>query len=443
MSNKRNHAIVLGCSLSGLLTAKVLSKHYQKVTIIEKDKVNNIPESRKGQPQTQHVHALVKSGLSILEEYFPDIKKDLVASGAVEMDLGDSSIFYSYGGLRERSNSDIDIVTMSRQLLEFLIRRYTLNISNIVLLDQMVFEKLNLTEDKQKIKGVSIRDTKNNMSFHTDGDLIIDTTGRGSRTPKLLDLIGFKAPENSTVKINVSYHSRIYKRDINDPRSDKIIVLKAEPPLEKVDAMLLPIEDDRWMLTIAGWHKTNPIPNSEKELLMMFKSWPHLDFYDILSNSTPVSEFITYKFPQSLRRHYEKLDEFPLGYLVLGDAVCSLNPVYGHGMTSAAFQAKELDKLLEKHIPENKLAKIYFKKISKIIDQCWLISTIEDFRYPETIGKRPKGIKLINRYMTRVHRVSIHNTLVRNTFLEVASLLKTPKTLFYPRVLWKLIRSNS
>ena len=62
-TNYRKHAIVIGASLGGLLTARVLSNHFEQVTILEKDTVHREPESRKGQPHTKHLHGLLPMGL--------------------------------------------------------------------------------------------------------------------------------------------------------------------------------------------------------------------------------------------------------------------------------------------------------------------------------------------------------------------------------------------
>ncbi|MDQ4100713.1 MAG: FAD-binding monooxygenase, partial [Thermoproteota archaeon] len=102
----------------------------------------------------------------------------------------------------------------------------------------------------------------------------------------------------------------------------------------------------------------------------------------------------------------------------------------------------ELDKLLSESIAESALAKTYFKRILKIIDNIWQMSTGEDFRYPETIGKRPLGIDLINKYVARVHRATIKDEVVCGTFLKVMGLLEPPTKLMQPNIMWRVFKAT-
>jgi 2-polyprenyl-6-methoxyphenol hydroxylase-like FAD-dependent oxidoreductase len=52
------HAVVIGASMAGLLAARVLSDHFEQVTIIERDQLPEGGEPRKGVPQERHAHIL-------------------------------------------------------------------------------------------------------------------------------------------------------------------------------------------------------------------------------------------------------------------------------------------------------------------------------------------------------------------------------------------------
>ena len=61
-SNFGDHAIVIGGSITGLVTARVLADHFARVTIVERDRFPDQPEFRKGVPQSRHLHALLERG---------------------------------------------------------------------------------------------------------------------------------------------------------------------------------------------------------------------------------------------------------------------------------------------------------------------------------------------------------------------------------------------
>ena len=432
-------AIVLGGSLAGLLTARVLSQYYAHVIIIEKDTVHREPEARKGQPQTRHLHGLLPSGLHIMSRYFTGLLDEITSYGGKVLDFGESMNWYCYGGFRKSFHIDIKTVSISRPLLEHIIRERVLGISNVRLVDNTTAKHL-IAGDKHKITGVVIEEKVSGRTESLSADLIIDNTGRGSRAPQWLKELGYAETEVSEVKVNVGYTTRMYKRDPGDPLGKKWIAYTPQAPAETRFGGAFPIEGDKWMVTVGGWHGDHA-PAENPGYLEFVKSLPNPDIYNIVSKNEPVSEFVQYKFPLSIRRHYEKLRRFPAGFLVMGDAISSFNPIYAQGMSSASLQVEVLDKLLADNVAEEQLARVFFKRSKKIIDTIWGLATGEDFRYPETIGSRPAGIKLINNYVARMHIATTKDEVVCGAFLKVMGLLKPPASLFHPKILWKVMRA--
>jgi 2-polyprenyl-6-methoxyphenol hydroxylase-like FAD-dependent oxidoreductase len=437
----RQHAIVMGGSLAGLLTARVLSKHFDRVTIIEKDRVNHHPESRPGQAQTQHLHGLLATGLQVMTEYFPDLPAALVEHGAVMNDFAKSMCWYIYGGYRSQFEIGFPATTMSRELLEHLVRVRVLGLPNIKLLDRTIVKELQTTIDKDRIIGIKIEQhSTESHSMSLTADLIIDATGRNSSSSRWLQDLGYKPPLESKVHVDVRYATRIYHRDPQDARSQIWIVSTPDASRQTSVGAMFPIEGNRWIVTLGNWHSDEK-PITEGNFLEFAHSLEGQDIYDIISQCEPLSGVIPYKFPFSLRRHYERLKQFPLGYLVLGDAVSSFNPTYGQGMTVAALEAVELDRLLSKHIDPTQLAKTFFRHIAKIIDIPWQLSVGEDFRFSQTRGSKPIGIDFINRYVERLHRATLNDIIVGEAFLKVMNLMAPPISLFHPRIVWRVFKN--
>jgi 2-polyprenyl-6-methoxyphenol hydroxylase-like FAD-dependent oxidoreductase len=436
----RGHAIVLGGSFAGLMTAKVLSRYYRQITIIEKDTVHHYPESRKGQPHTKHLHGLLPRGLHILCHYFPGLFEEIVDSGGIVCDFGDSMNWFTHGGFKKRVFLDIQGVSLSRPLLEHLIRERVLALPNVELFDNTAVKALMHSEDRQKITGVVVEDKTNMQTNRLDADLVIDCTGRASRTPQWLREMGYGDVPVSEVKINVTYTTRIYKRDPSDKRVHSWMACTPEAPKERRNGAVFAIEGNKWIISVGGWHGEQASTN-EKDFLSFLKTLPNPNIYDIASTCEPLSDIIQYKYPISIRRNYEKLHHFPSGYLVLGDAISSFNPVYGQGISSACLQAVELDKIIQENVDEKKLAKTYFKRTLKIRDKLWQMSTGEDFRFPETTGTRPMGIRLVNKYVSLVHKATITDEVVCRAFLKVMGLIDSPAILLRPKIVWRIFRA--
>lgn len=80
------HALVIGGSMAGLLAARVLLNHFDRVTIVERDRLLEQPTLRQGVPQASHVHVLLTQGQRILEQLFPGLEAELTAAGAPTVD---------------------------------------------------------------------------------------------------------------------------------------------------------------------------------------------------------------------------------------------------------------------------------------------------------------------------------------------------------------------
>jgi 2-polyprenyl-6-methoxyphenol hydroxylase-like FAD-dependent oxidoreductase len=53
MSERQSSAVVLGSSVGGLLAARALSAHFERVTIVDRDVLPHAEEIRKGVPLSQ------------------------------------------------------------------------------------------------------------------------------------------------------------------------------------------------------------------------------------------------------------------------------------------------------------------------------------------------------------------------------------------------------
>ena len=435
--SEKRHALVIGGSIAGLMAARVLSDHFDQVTIIEKDKIHDRAESRRSQPQTRHLHGLLAKGLQIMNHYFPGLTSSLEEGGAVVGHVGENMRWHCYGGYRKRVDLGFDGVVMSRPYLEWKIRERVQQLENVTVLDERVVKRFITDKDQKRITGVEV------LYKHQIGrpkcvstDLVVDASGRGSKTPAWLKQMRYKSPKTSKVVVKVGYASRIYRRN---PHEDDWIFVSPHAPKGKRAGGAVPIEGNRWMVTLGGWSGDHATQD-EEAFTDFARSLPSSDVYDVIAKSEPLSDIVIHKFPASQRRHYEKLSRFPNGLLVIGDAICSFNPLYGQGMTVAAMEAATLDQLLTKRNGKlDGIARPFFKKVSNIVDIPWRTAVGEDFRYPVTEGKKAFGTAFINAYVKKIHQLSHHDEAVCKAFLQVTHMLKRPTSLFHPAILWKVI----
>jgi 2-polyprenyl-6-methoxyphenol hydroxylase-like FAD-dependent oxidoreductase len=276
-----------------------------------------------------------------------------------------------------------------------------------------------------------------------DADLVIDASGRGSQIPQQLRVLGFERPEESAVRIDVGYASCLFRAP-NVPRDWKTLYVVSQPPAKR-GALILPLEGNRWICTLVGMHGDHP-PTDLAGYMAFAKSLPVPDMYEALRSAEPLGEPVRYGFPAGLRRHYEKLRRFPPGLLVLGDALCSFNPIYGQGMSAASMYADVLATCLQERAAAGwslmDLWRPFFGAVARAADRPWQLATGEDFRFAETTGARGRALRLLHWYTEKVHKAASVSPQVTERFYEVMHLLKAPTALFTPAILWKIATSR-
>src|SRR5262249_28433654 len=247
---------------------------------------------------------------------------------------------------------------------------------------------------------------------------------------------GCGQPDVVTVKIDVGYSTRVFERRPGDFFNSMGGVVSGSPPADTRYAAVLAAEGNRWAIPLPGSVGDHP-PTDEPAWMKFAASLPSPVVHELVRDARPVSDIVSYKFPANQRRLYERMTRFPAGYLVVGDAVCSFNPLYGQGMSVAATEAKALDESLASGL--DGVAARFYARASKIVDIPWLIATGEDLRYPQVDGPRPFGSGLVNKYLERVHAAASDDPIVCRKFFDVLNLLAPPTSLMTPGLAWRVL----
>ena len=275
--------------MAGLLAARILSDYFEQVTIVERDAVHDFPESRKGQAQTRHLHGLLAQGLKIITGYFPDLVDGLLSGGNPLLDMAQSMRWYCYGNYRTRFELGLKGISISRPFLEWHIRQRVMALPNVTVQDNYSVEKLLTSEDNRRVIGLQVvKAGKNGEVQNFYADLVLDASGRGSRTPKWLEEAGFSRPEESTVTCGTSYATRVYQRDVSEPGNQDWVFITPEAPLQYTAGAALPVEHGKWIVSLGGWHGHHA-PADEEGFAAFAKNLPAPDIYKIVTTSTPLS----------------------------------------------------------------------------------------------------------------------------------------------------------
>lgn len=393
-------------------------------------------EMRKGVSQSAHAHGLLASGYRIINQYFPGMMDELEALGAVQCDIIGDFLWFQYGCWKLRHESGLHGICVSRPCLEAAIRRRVKTLRNVIFLEGTKGERPMFDAATGRVTGLVVRRDECNIQEMIEADLVVDASGRRSQSPKWLEELGFGRPEEISVKVNVGYATRTFERKPGDFFNSFGGVISGTPPKSTRMGVALAAEGDRWVVTLAGNVGDYP-PTNEEAWVEFAASLPVSAIHDLVISNRPLTDIVSYRIPATQRRLYERMKSFPLGYLVMGDAVCSFNPIYGQGMSVAASEAKALEECLASGIES--LSWHFYDRIRKIVSSPWTIATGEDFRFPQIKGKRPLGYRLVSRYLERVHVLASSDQTICRDFFDVLNLLVPPSSLMSLGNAWRVL----
>ena len=438
-SIKKDVAVVIGGSIAGLLSARVLADYFTRVIILEKDKLPQTPQPRRVVPQSVQPHVLFTKGYRILAEFFPGIETKLVANGALSIDWATEFKHFFNGrwGSKGEEASDLISVTCSRYVLEWTIRQELSKLPQLSFLEQSKVARLVCDREQNSITGVCLR------SHQTiDADLIVDASGRSSQASQWLEDIECTPAPETVINPFLGYSTRRYKMPRDLILDWKVLLISQTPPDDNRLGYLAKIENDELIATLGGYAKDFP-PLDTEGFLEYAKSLAQPDFYNTIALCTPSSPIYAHRATANRLKNYDAI-ELPQGFIALGDAVCALCPVYGQGMTVSALGAKTLQGWLSKSVGRQLDNNSFQKQLAKNNALHWSLATSQDSRFPTMVGgkNQPNAIeRLMAGYANKLIDRSMSEPQLHLLFLEVTHLLRSPLALYNPKVIFKVLTS--
>ncbi len=435
-------AIVIGGSIAGLCTAQALTPYFETVIMVERDNNPNSYIPRKTVPQSHHAHLLLQGGEEALNSLFPSLTQDLIKCGSQQIDFSRDARWYHAGAWKMRYKSGFEVLVQSRPMLEQVIRRRVNQLDNIEFYFGYQVEQFKLSDDNKAVTGVVLQSMEDRFEkIMLDADLVVDASGRGSKTPQWLEKSGFTAPQETELKIDLSYSTRMYKMPENHKFDFKVMVINPLAPNILRAGYILPVENNKVLVTYAAY-SGDKTPQDNESFKDYAKGLAQPDLYEAIKDLEPMTDVKCYTLSKTCRRHYEKLDDMPNRLLVLGDAVAYFNPVFGQGMSVAAISAQTLAEMLkiEQKATLATLGKRFQKEVASVIEVPWMLGSTEDFRYPNTIGEKAPIVSFMHWYSQHIYELSATDTKVFNSFAKVLHMRMGAEALFSPTIAWKVIK---
>jgi 2-polyprenyl-6-methoxyphenol hydroxylase-like FAD-dependent oxidoreductase len=371
-----DHAVIIGGSIAGLTAARALSESFDRVTIVERDELPEGVEHRPGVPQAKQLHVILPLGAELMEDFFPGFKQELADLGCPTFDEVKDTPWFGSQGWRARRDSDVTLIGFRRPLLEHVVRERVRAIGNVdVIVDTAT--GLTASEDGSRVTGVTVAGGET-----IEADLVVDASGRGSRSAKWLQGLGYERPEEQHIRAYYGYASRFVKVDESKLPQGLRGVITMPFPGKTRGGCFLPSDNGLWTCCAMGAMKDYP-PEDEEGYMAFLRDAPSPLLAQMAEASEPVTEINAYQHPGNQRRLWEKMERRPRGFIPIGDAVASFNPIYGQGMTVAALEAAKLrDRIAALGGDLDALPDAFMEDLTAACDFAFSIAAGSDANYP-------------------------------------------------------------
>ncbi|MEV6989359.1 FAD-dependent oxidoreductase [Streptomyces sp. NPDC093228] len=431
-------AVVIGGGISGLLATAALSAHAD-VTIVERDALPQGPQARKGLPQARHAHLLWSGGARAMEDLLPGVTDAWLAAGARRIPLPTGLVTLQPQGWMRRWPEMQFMIACSRDLLDSVVRREVLKDPRVTLLQRT--ELLSLDGDASRVTGVRVR-TPDGQEISVEADLVVDASGRGSRAAAWLEALGVQQASMKEVDSGLAYASRIFRAPAG---TEDFPVVNVQPdasqPVPGQSATIVPIEGGRWLVTLSGTRDGQPTGSADT-FEDFARGVRHPVVGELIAHADPLTDVMVTRSTVNRRRFFEKVKNWPAGFVAIGDSVATYNPVYGHGMSVAAQGALALrHHVAEYGLSQPSLARRVQRAVSAPVEVAWQLATSTDIRYPGAIGEQPGAMqRFLGRYVERLMLTATGRPMVAKAFLG-ALLLATPlSSLVKPEIVFAVLR---
>ena len=434
-------AVVVGAGIGGLSMAGALAKHFEQVEVLERDRLTASAASRSGTPQDRHPHGLLAGGLKALGEIFPGFESDLARAGAVPVRVAQDVQYERPDvGVLPKRDFGLSLLCASRPLIELVLRRRAEAIPNITLRPDCRVTGIVPAAGDAAVHGIRF-DPGSGRPETLEADLVVDASGRAALTLTLLDALGWERPAETEIGIDLSYATAVVPIPDNAPSTWKLVLTQPDPPALAMHAVLVPMEDGRWIIAIAQ-HGAGARLETWDAFLDASRALTTPTVYNALRYAPPPCGIRHYRFPASIWRHFERLPRLPRGVLPVADALCRFNPIHGQGMSSAAKQARLLQDVADRAAAEpDPIAALqagFMADVASVLETPWNMSTSADLAFPATRGERPEKFEEAQQFEAALFRAAVADPVVHRAMMDVAQLLQPYSWLQEPGIMRRI-----
>jgi 2-polyprenyl-6-methoxyphenol hydroxylase-like FAD-dependent oxidoreductase len=423
-------AVVVGAGIAGMAVAQALSPHFAEVVVLEKRPLDPDLGHRQS-PKLNHVHVLFKRGAVNLERLFPGIETDLLRAGARAVDLLKQLDLFAFGRrFAFDPAGSLTITCQSRALLETTMRRRLGASTNVTFRYGQRLKDLQLDAASNRVTGVFVEDAASDERQKLSTDLVVLANGHVDWATRLLARHGLAAPRISTTATPIAYATRVFRSDRPEDEN-RVISVQPHRPHQRTGGHCFPIEGGAHQVSLIGLSDA-PMPGAE-DMLEWASQLPHASLRDFMARSVPEGPLFRMTLPNAYLARFDEVPNLPDGLVVVGESLCRLDPIFGHGMTVCVEQAILLaERLRARKAAGGRAAQRVMVHAARLP---WALSYVEGIKYRPRAGYSIGDRAMLAAFAGITSMLGADSPRVDSDFLRMDHFVVQPTIFLRPHLL--------
>lgn len=357
-------AIVVGAGFAGLVAAAAVAPSYDHVVVLERDDMDLGPARRRGVPQSGQLHNLLSRALVSLEGLAPGFSEALVAAGGTISSVAEATHVWELGRRMPERPLGLRLGCAARPTIDHVLRSRVLKLyPNVSIRAAVAASGLVVVDGR--VGGVLIQGES------IGGSLVVDATGPSGLTSQWLRDAGLPVPEEQHAVVDQWYATARFARPARRHGDQQFWMCFPMPP-GTLGGLVSPQGSDEWYVSVSGGG-ADPIPRDIDGLLRHVRALEDPSIGELLADATPLGEPTIFRRFEARWRHFEQLPQLTSGYIAIGDALATLNPLFGQGMSVAAWEATALAEISKQTSDPDAVAVRYADEAARAVEAAWAL----------------------------------------------------------------------
>lgn len=363
-----SRAVVAGAGIAGLCAAAVLSKAFDHVLVVERDELPHSPAPRRGVPQGDQLHNLLSRAQTNLESIFPGFRDRLLESGAGDASVSDGTYVVEFGVRMPERPIGLRLMCATRPQIDHVALTFVRRLANVEILERAKVTGFRTTDGRM----ASVAFERRGQATEIPASVLVDAAGPIAHAVSWLERDhGIHVP-TVMAKPDQWYVTTQCTRPAEFAGNHRFWLVFPSGACT-LGALVSPFGSSQWHVSVNG-RTSDRVPRTAEDLVASCAGLVDPAVHGLLARATDFTPVKQYRKINASWQRFDQVDGQVAGLFAIGDALASLNPLHGQGVSMASWEAMHLAAVIPPSPTDGDLRSAtveYFRRSSESIKRAW------------------------------------------------------------------------